>query len=233
MRKCFVILLLPLQFLAAQNYSQHPFYFGLKIGGNFAHIVGAEQPNSHFGEEHSKFGFALGGIFERNISKLISLEGELLYDSRGSKWGQQLIGLGDDGDYVIYNLKYISIPLYLKFSNDFGDFLDNFDFILGFNYSYNISAKQEVVIESDGTIPGYEYGPENIRDDINKNELGVLLGIKIPYNKKRRKIYINVQFYWALTNLYKSDAVIYPDGVQNLDKLKNRNLSISFEYFFK
>lgn len=232
MKKIFVILLLLIAPLYSQNYfSDKTFHFGLKLGANFAHIVGTENSEGRFTEAHSKFGPAIGVIFDKKIGRLTSLQGEIIYNDVGSKWQQPWYGIGWSGDYAIYKLKYITIPIYVKISNELGGFLDNFDLIIGASYSYNISAKQEILIEADGYSP--DYGPENIKDDINRHETGLLFGIKIPYNKKRRKIYINVQFYWALTHLYKSDAVTYPDGVQDLDKLKSRNLSVSLEYFFK
>jgi len=230
MKKSLLIFLLIIPTLYSQNhFNDKGFHFGLKLGANFAHIAGAENSEGHFTEAHSRFGPVIGVIFDKKIGRLTSLQGELLYNDVGSKWQQPWFGFGWSGNYAIYKLKYITIPLYVKISNELGNFLDNFDLILGASYSYNIAAKQEISIEADGYAP--DSGPENIKDDINPHEAGLLLGIKIPYNKKRRKVYINVQFYWALTYLYKSDAVSYPDGVQDLDKLKNRNLSVSLEYF--
>ncbi|GEM_PF-3011337 len=230
MLRVLIIFLLSLQYLSGQNlFKQNTLRYGIKIGANFAHIVGADD-DGMFTEEHSKFGPALGVTAEKELGRLLSLQGEILYNDVGSKWQQPLLGIGYDGNYAIYYLKYISVPLYLKIRNDLGAFLDNFELIAGAAYSYNISAKQKVVIESDGYTP--DYGPLNIRNDINRNEYGILFGINIPYNKKKRKINITVQFYWALTNLYKSDAKTYPEGLQNLGQLKNRNLSINFEYFF-
>ena len=124
---------------------------------------------------------------------------ELLYNLTGSKWGQPLLGLGYDGDYVIYELRYLTLSVVGKLKSRIGNLIKDFDFVLGAAYSYNISAKQTWIIETSGESER-EIGSSNIRSKINLHEFGIVYGIKFPI--KNRVYYLSILFYNVITPLY-------------------------------
>ncbi|MBD3225519.1 MAG: outer membrane beta-barrel protein [Caldithrix sp.] len=198
---------------------------GGKIGMNISHIVRDESSRSDFNDPYMKIGITFGFVVDKTINENTSIQGELVYNQVGSRWGNSMFE-NPGHDHAVYNLEYVTIPIYFKLNSKIGDLFTDFDFLLGASYSYNISAKQEVTIESYDEI---DYGPKNIRDELNHNELGVLAGIKLPFYKDR--IYFSLQYYWALTRLYHSPTIAYPDELQNKSEFKNRSFTISFDVF--
>jgi hypothetical protein len=202
--------------------------FGLKGGLNLSYITGGN--NLHFGglkENHSKFGFNFGLILEKRFIDPSSIQVEFLYNNTGSKWGQPFIALGYYGDYVIYELRYISLSVYYKLKSKIGNLLKDFDFVMGVSYSYNISATQKWVVE----YCDYEFdaGPSNIRNEINHHEIGLGLGVKFPFSN--RKYYLNFLFYHALSPLYPDTYERYKDDFNNKQDMRNNTLSICFDMF--
>lgn len=112
--------------------------------------------------------------------------------------GTNIIWLEYKGDYAIYDLTYITLAVYLKHKAMIKKLINDFDFIYGIYYSYNISAKQKWVIEA--PIP-LDTGPQNFRDEINNHELGYSLGFKLPFFE--RKLFFGIIYNNALTKLYK------------------------------
>lgn len=211
----------------ASGFSQndHAFRFGLKFGGNLSKIVRDQIPESNFNEPYYKLGSTLGIIVLKSLGEKTSLQGELVYRQAGSLWGKNIWGVSDI-EYAIYHLSYITVPVYFQFDSRIGNIVDNFDFLVGASYSYNIFARQEMHIESPVEL---NYGPENIRDEISHQELGVLTGIKLPFYKDR--IYFSLQYYWALTGLYSGLTKSYPDELQDKVEFKNRSFTISCEVY--
>jgi hypothetical protein len=147
----------------------------------------------------------------------------------GSKWGQPLIGMFYDGDYTIYNFKYVTISGVVKLKSRIGNLLKDFDFVIGMAYSFNISAKQKWVVDTSGDDQ-LEVGPSDIRNTINRHEIGIVYGIKIPF--KDRKYYLSLLFYNALTSVYSSSYPEYIDDYRNKTKMRNNSISIGFDIFF-
>ena len=205
------------------SQSLKDYRIGCKLGPNFSHIVRDESSRFRFNDPFIKLGITFGLVIDKTINENTSIQGEILYNQVGSRWGKSLFG--GDLDYAIYNLEYISIPVYYKFKSRIGNLFTDFDFLLGISYSYNISAKQEVMIESNDEL---DYGPDTIRDEINVHEFGILTGIKIPFYKQR--IFISIQYYWAITDIYQNRTISYPDELQDKNDFKNRNLSITFDF---
>jgi len=215
-------------FLFAQDSSS--FRIGIKGGANFSHITGAEiRDGGNLNEHQRKFGFNFGIIADKNIDPMFAFQFEFLYNLTGSKWGQPLIPIAYEGDYVIYELQYLTLSVVGKLKSRIGDILKDFDFVIGAAYSYNISAKQKWFIESSGESER-ETGPYNIRPKINLHEFGIVYGIKFPI--KNRKYYLSVLFYNALTSLYSVSINDYTYDFANKLEMKNKSLSICFDFFF-
>jgi len=207
-----------------------PFRIGIKGGLNFSTITGAERRyTGNLSENQNKLGYNLGIITDKKIDSMFAVQFEVLYNNTGSKWGQPLIGLGYDGDYAIYELKYLTVSAIGKFKSRIGDLIKDFDFVLGASYSYNLSARQKWVVEIYGDY-NFETGPSDIRSQINQHEFGIVYGIKFPIAK--RKYYLSILFYNALTTLYSRTIPLYKDDFTNKLEMRNNNLSICFDLFF-
>ena len=162
---------------------------------------------------------------QRKAVKAPPAEGEATKDLYG-KLNDPVRMYLKEMDYAIYNLSYISVPICFQFDSRIGYLLDNFDLSLGLSYSYNIYAKQEMFVE---TYHKLNYGPNNIRNEINHHEVGILSGIRFPFYKKR--IYISFQYYWAITRLYRIRTIVYPDQLVNKEEFRNGSFNISFDVF--
>ena len=225
--------LLLVSFLFPQDSSS--FRIGIKGGINFSDITGAEYRNSsNLNNNHSKFGFNLGIIADNKIDSMFTVQFELLYNLTGSKWGQPLIkigyvGIGYDGNYAIYELKYFTISVLGKFKSRIGNLIKDFDFVLGGSYSHNLSARQKWIVEINGDYD-FETGPSDIRSQINQNEFGIVYGIKFPF--ANRKYYLSILFYNAITTLYSRPIPLYKDDFTEKLEMRNNTLSICFDLFF-
>ena len=198
---------------------------GFKGGLNFSYISGAHYDYSgNLNDNNFKFGFNFGVILDKKTKNPTSFQLELIYNKTGSKWGQPLIGFGYDGDYVIYELQYLTISTYFKLKSRIGNLFKDFDFALGVSYSYNISATQNWVLENSD----FE-GPSNIRDELNKHEIGIVYGVKFPF--KNRNYYLNFMFYHALTTLYPDSYIGYMGDFGKKNQMRNNTFSISFDAF--
>jgi len=210
-------------FLAAFQfcYSQvaNSYQFGVKAGANFSHIVRDEISKTELNESYMKLGFAAGVFVDKSLSEYTSLRVEFLYNQVGSNWGKNMFPQSQSGNYAEYDLRYLTIPVYFKLKSRIGNLLKDFDFMIGPCYSYNVYARQKVVIEA---MDQLNYGPNNLREEINLHEFGVLTGIKLPFIGN--KVSISLHYYWALTNLYSNETTTYPDGLDDKSSFKNRNL---------
>ena len=197
---------------------------GLKGGFNFSYISGSQHNyDGSLNDENPKFGFTYGIILDKKTKNLTSFQFELIYSETGSKWSQGLIP-GPSGNYVIYELKYLTISTYFKLKSRIGNLIKDFDFALGGSYSYNLSASQKWVLENSN----FE-GPSNIRDEIYKHEFGIVYGIKFPF--KNRKHYLSFMFYLAITTLYPEPSGAYMWDFSNKGHMRNNTFSISFDFF--
>ena len=229
MKKIIMLVLAAILFASAQDSTGYR--FGVAMGVNFSKIFTSDESVSRIWPPTYKAGYTVGVIMEKQINRRTSFQFELLYREAGSKWGQPLFGLGYDGDYAIYKLRYISLPFYYKLKSNIGTLLKNFDFCIGLVYSYNIFAEKQFVEEFDpppGEDGTYNPGPSNIRDEINLHEFGLTVGVKIPIGADWS---VSVTYYRALNELYKDKTIIYPDDLNNKDTFVNSNFSVSVEYF--
>ncbi len=221
MKRTIVLILFLFAGLMAQKPS--PYHWGIVMGFDFSTISG--ERCGCWKEVHSRPGLRGGVFMEDRQSDLKTLHIGLLYNETGSKWGQPLFGLGYDGDYAIYSLTYISIPAYYKIKSHIGTL--KFDFIIGPMYSYNLSAKQEWVVEVDGP---WDIGPDNIRKEIKRHEFGILYGAALPI--KAGKINLNFLFYKAITKLYSTPIKTYANDFQDKYYFRNNTFSLGMEYIF-
>jgi len=224
MRKLLLVILFVVQLVYAQESGDYR--FGIKIGPNFSYLITYDNSPTGFEGPYTKLGICVGFIVDKTINEFTSFQAELIYNMVGSQWGKMFLEFSYEGNYVIYDLHYLSVPLYFKFKSNIGSILKDFDFMAGAVYSYNLRAEQDVYIEEEYPV---DYGPTNIRDEVNHHELGIIAGIKIP--SPGRKFALSIHYYWALTDLFSDPTVVYPHGLRHRDELINRNFSVSIEYF--
>ncbi|HLO82729.1 MAG TPA: OmpA family protein [Chitinophagaceae bacterium] len=114
--------------LIAQNGESRS-YLGLKAGVNLSN--NKYDPEISGFSTSTKTGFAAGLYYNIGVSKLFSIQPEILYSQMGSKFSQTLTNPGYDGTTSI---DYLSMPLLLKLTpgRRFAIFAGpQFDFMIG------------------------------------------------------------------------------------------------------
>lgn len=89
MTKYLLIILSILIFLNHPLFSQP--HFGIKYGANLSYIIGGNYSGSgNLNEEHFKYCNNLEIFYSNNFNEDQSFQVDILYNEKGSKWGQIL-----------------------------------------------------------------------------------------------------------------------------------------------
>ncbi|WP_456443117.1 hypothetical protein [Caldithrix abyssi] len=117
----------------------------------------------------------------------------------GGSWGRYWLEF--DGDYVIYELGYVSLLPYYRLKSNVGHLFKEFYVILGTPISFLTDARQSWTIETDGEYYHLDLGPDNLYPELNKFEVGLKYGLSLHFVGR---IYTDFIFYKSFTKLYKS-----------------------------
>ena len=107
MKKLFLITVLGL-FISASSFAQGELRIGAKAGLNLASI-GGDAYITGFSGFDSRTSFHIGGLVEIPISEKFSVQPEVLYSSKGSKFN---FGFGSASDV---KLDYVDLPILGKY----------------------------------------------------------------------------------------------------------------------
>jgi len=206
----------------AQNMSTTP-TVGIKGGIILSTIDGDDAIDQYA----KKFGLLFGVTGAVYVHPMLSIRGELNYESKGGKFANHDMQM---------NLNYVSLPLYLKFN-----FTNDPEiYIYGGAYgSYLLTAK------TTGTYEKFEVSEsinEDIIDYLNHFDVGIVAGIGVQGRFNRwMDIFLDARYTRGLINLDNNTAEyrynfnytnFWPE--QDLGKPKNKALMITtgFIYYF-
>jgi len=206
----------------AQNMSTTP-TVGIK-GGIILSTIDGDDAIDRYAK---KFGLLLGVTGAVYVHPMLSIRGELNYESKGGKFANHDMQM---------NLNYVSLPLYLKFN-----FTNDPEiYIYGGAYgSYLLTAK------TTGTYEKFEVSEsinEDIIDYLNHFDVGIVAGIGVQGRFNRwMDIFLDARYTRGLINLDNNTAEyrynfnytnFWPE--QDLGKPKNKALMITtgFIYYF-
>jgi len=206
----------------AQNMSTTP-TVGIK-GGIILSTINGDDAIDQYAK---KFGLQFGVTGAVYVHPMLSIRGELNYESKGGKFANHDMQM---------NLNYVSLPLYLKFNFT----RDPEIYIYGGAYgSYLLTAK------TTGTYEKFEIS-ESINEDIIDNlkhfDVGIVAGLGVQGRFNRwMDIFLDLRYTRGFMNLDNNTAEyrynfnytnFWPE--QELGKPKNKALMIStgFIYYF-
>ena len=180
-------------------------YVGPKAGMNFASI-------SNYGTSpERKVGYHLGVVGEIGLTSMLSLEGELLYNSKGV--------IDDLGGGMQQNVKvnYLGIPLLAKLSFDFIGLSKVY--ALGGAYA-NVRTGGSVAFES----ASFSEDPLPLTsDEWKRTEWGLVLGAGAEYDIKYGKIGLGLRYEQGVSKVTKG-------ALDNNNRSSNFGFSLTFKY---
>lgn len=141
---------------------------GIKIGLNSSNV---NDEDAQTYTANSKFGLAGGFFMEIPIGKTLGFQPEVLISQKGFKRS------GETGGVTYSYTKtttYVDVPLLLRVQP-----LPVIVFLVGPQYSYLISEKNQYSFANGGSSEEYTYDRENDR----KNNLGALIGLDMHFEK--------------------------------------------------
>ena len=210
--------------LYSQNMSTTP-TFGLKGGVLLSTITGDEAIDQYA----KKMGLQLGVTGAYYFHPMLSVRGELNYESKGGKFTNHDLKT---------NLHYATLPVYLKFNFT----KDPEIYIYAGGYaSYLIAAKTKGTYE---IIIGDDYITESINEDILKNlnkfDAGMVVGAGVQGRFSRwLDIFLDLRYTKGFMNLDKGSSNLrynfnhepfWPE--QDLDKPKNKTLMLTAGFIY-
>ena len=179
-------------------------YVGPKAGMNFASI-------SNYGADpERKVGYHLGVVGEIGLTSMLSLEGELLYNSKG---------VIDDQGVVKDKIKvnYLGIPLLATLSFDFIGLSKVY--ALGGAYA-NVRTGGSATYEFESA--GHSEDPRPLTsDEWKRTEWGLVLGAGAEYDIKYGKIGLGLRYEQGVSKM---------NNVYDNTRSSNFGFSLTFKY---
>lgn len=163
------------------SISETSFYYGVRLGANFASISGDKTDDAK-----TKTGFNLGGVVGLRVSETtpLFLESGLYYTQRGAK---------GDGDYKL-NLNYLEIPVLIKYGFQATEDISVLPYV-GPYFSMGIAGK----IKGEGDSVG-SFSDEG---GYNRPDMGFKIGCGAEYNM----LYAEIGYQFGVANIYDSDKI--------------------------
>ena len=178
--------------------------WGFKAGMNIANVGGDDVNSSD--DIDDKYGFNFSVFSEKAINPNVSFQWEIQYSEKG--WSNSYED--SDWDYeesseFVLSLHYLEVPLLFKYTiTSSSQFMPYFN--MGGVLGFNISGKTEYDYyyyydDVSMTWEDSDSGSEDITDEINPFEFGLLFGggVKIP--TQTGKLLIDIKYNFGLTNI--------------------------------
>lgn len=147
--------------------------FGVKAGMNISSV-------SNFEEASSKVGLNAGVFMNAPIAENLSIQPELLYNSKGVKWD-----FGSEGSGSTVG-NYLSIPVMFQYNA-----MPNFYLEAGPEFSFLVSAKDK-----------WEGESEDVKDEFNGFDLGIGLGLGYYFTPN---VGVNARYVAGFTDIMKNN----------------------------
>jgi len=225
MKKIKIILLLAAIAFSFSTMAQ--FTYGPRLGLNIANIGGDDADDTK-----TLIGFNLGVMGNYGITEMFSVQGEMLYDTKGAKFeGEDMDG---NKETIPLNLNYISIPIMFKAT--FGDEIKFFGQV-GPTIGILMGAKMDG--ESEYSYTTYEYDPNNpwapptevtvsekVKDWYKGMDMGFVIGGGVILPVGGMPLMIDLRYNTSLGTIHESG-----EGEEEAD-LKNGVVSINFGLLF-
>jgi len=180
---------------------------GVKVGFSMANVSGkyVDVMNDIFNINNSaRIGLALGGYLTINVSDNFSVQPELLFVQKGTKWSKEEWKL-------VYRFSYLEIPILAKYSFTAGSDMKAFVFAgpaLAFKVGATIYGKDEDESETEDF------------DDAKGMDFGVVFGAGMEKPFGKNVITVDVRYTLGLSNCseekefdFKNSAILIMAGI--------------------
>jgi len=206
MKKLFLITVI---LCLATTFTNAQVRFGVKAGANFSNLyVSKHKEGINADQYNGRFSYHFGGVMEYSVSRMFSIQPELLYMNQGANLKKENSFGMKDGHITLNSLQ---LPVNLKASFDLGN---KKLFVYGGPYiSYNIYAKAKGKI--DGKTHDVELLSKN--SELKRFDYGFGIGVGMEINK----------FTLTLGNQIGHQDINKGNG-----KMKTGSLTLSAGYFF-
>jgi hypothetical protein len=186
------------------------FHGGVLAGFNGSQVEGDLARGYH------KMGFIGGAWIQTPITENFFWGMELKYSQKGSQINPTN---KNNYRYYIYSLNYIDMPVIIGYN-----YKDVFSFFGGLSFNYLINKWGK---DNYGTDPTVMYS------DLSEWELGMLAGIKVPFEsmiKRRwaRNFFVDLRFQYSVLSIYGDPNPFYS---YNYDYCQFNNLISTTLYY--
>ena len=210
-------LLLLITLFATEVISQGLNY-GVKLGHNCAKMLIKDDDGKISSEYKVKGGIHFGGFVEYPVSELLTLEGELLFETKGIKYKEKN---GSYSETETYNTWYIDIPVRVKHSREVATDVTVFGG-LGMYFGLGLGGKYKSVTKINGEKDKFtekiNWGNDPDDDDLKRFDAGLSFAAGCEY----KFIIVTLSYDLGLANI----SPYTEDGA----RIKNRVFRISVGY---
>jgi len=186
--------------------------FGVKGGLSLAYL--AYKPAPIYNPFGNKAGAVSGISLNLGLASSFSLQPEILYVQKGTKWSETLEGEEFTGKY---ELDSVEVPLLLNFSFPIAGSSFVPSVYAGPYAGFNTRAKVKV------TEAGESYS-EDFKDEVKDTEFGLTFGIGLGKKIGHGKIVLDVRYDLGLTNI--------AEGMAEGESVKNKTWLFMLGYYF-
>jgi len=179
--------------------------FGVKAGVNMANLTGEGTEKSDLS---MRMGFGGGVFVNYAFTELFAVQVEALYMMKGATYEFE------GKSYDIAKFDYIELPLLLKVTIPTEGKIKPAIFA-GPTFGFLMSAK----------ALGDEMVEEDVKDQMNSMDIGILGGAEIGYQLEKGMIFLGASYEVGLQNLAKEE-------VPADEEMKNTNIGITLGYGF-
>ncbi len=212
------------------------------VNATFNHVIQevSTDPMPITTSHKTGLGLQIGGGLDWNVTDHLSVSFDVLLGTKSFQTTKSRIS-GFDTQNIIENQSWIDIPLYLKYSREYGRIIPfaylgastNILLSASATASFSNSNDSGNSLSVDGSFPlSYK------RNALNKS---IVLGIGAAYKVKRNFISVDLRYMGGLTNLTKANTNYYENGSTDIatsittyrsvsDFFRIDNLSLSFGY---
>jgi opacity protein-like surface antigen len=188
--------------------------FGVKAGVNMANLTYDPKPVKG---PDNLMGIAVGGALSYNLSRSLSLDGEVLYIQKGYSAKTELEGCTSDGKL---KLSYISISPMLRFKFPGASITP---YVLGgAEFGLLMSAKSTGTYECGGQSQDFNT---DVKDSFTSSDFGVTFGAGIEFPMGSSALFFEGRYAMGLSDIAKT-----PEGMG--DETDNSSVKTKGIYLF-
>jgi hypothetical protein len=190
------VLVLSMSVLAADTAKKMPMAAGIKAGISLANATGSDAAADPDETKKMKLGFAFGGFFAFTPVNSFTIQPEILYVQKGTKY-QQTGGTGKN----TVKVDYLEIPVLLKFTPELQTSKIAPTLFAGPFLGLRLSAKDKI----EGAAVDSLNVETDMKDYTKSTEFGVTFGGGLGYKLAKGELFLDARYDLGLSKVAKAD----------------------------